>query len=63
MLNLSQIFTIDRPFLKCDFFRYARPSLILVNGENIKNLIDIPREDREESAISLEASYLEFIVM
>ena len=56
MINKSQKYAVDRPILKCDYIRYTPPSLNLVNGENNQFFIDIPRE---ESAISLEDSYLE----
>ena len=41
---------------KCLFIRYTPHSLNLVNGENDKTFIGIPRED---SAISLKGSYLQ----
>ena len=61
MFNLSQENSVDRPILKCDYFRYTPPSLNLVNGEIIQFFIDIPTED---SASSMKDSYIElnFIV-
>ena len=56
MFNLSQKFAVDRPILEFDYIRYTPPSLYLVNGENIQNFNNIPREDR---AISLKDNYLE----
>ena len=56
MFNLSQKNAVHRLILKCDCIRYKPPSLNLVNGENIKFLFDIPRED---SAISLKDDYPE----
>ena len=57
MFNLSHKYAIDRPFIKFDYIRYTPPPLNLVNGENNQIVIDIPRQD---TALSLKDSYLEF---
>ena len=44
-MNLSEIYTADRPILKGIYVRYTPPSLKLVNGEKNQFFIDIPRED------------------
>ena len=56
MFNISQNYSIDRPVVKCDYFRYTPLPLNLVIGENNQIFFCIPRE---ESAISLKDSYLE----
>ena len=60
MFNLSQKHAVDRPNLKCDYFRYTPPSLNLVNGEKNQIFIVI---NREAGAISGKDSYLELDII
>ena len=56
MFNLSPIFAVDRPILKCDSVRYTPPALNPVNGENIQVFSDAARE---YSVFSLKDCYLD----
>ena len=56
MFKLTNKYTVDTRFVKCDYFRCSPKWLSVVNVENKQMFIDTPRED---SAISLRHSYLE----
>ena len=56
MFKLSEKYSVNRDFLKCDYIRYSPSEISTINTANLQVYINIPRED---SVISLLNSYLE----
>ena len=56
MFKLSETYSINRDFLKCDYIRYSPSEICTINTANSQVYDNIPRED---SVISLLNSYLE----
>ena len=56
MFKLSEKYSFNRDFLKCDYIRYSPSEISTINTANNQVYINIPRED---SVISLLNSYLE----